>query len=125
MSGELGKGVSYPTSNLSKISEDTSVDRVGSVTSVQINMDRRKSSIGPLKRELNFTELWGKHYWRQFTSVTPGNPNHFIFFHLFFLHPTMINVNFNDDLYDILNWKNRIIATHINIYSIFASGNTI
>lgn len=72
MSGELGKGVSYPTSNLSKISEDTSVDRVGSVTSVQIDIDRRKSSIGPLKRELNFTELWGKHYWRQFTSVTPG-----------------------------------------------------
>lgn len=72
MSGEVGKGVSYPTSNLSKISEDTSVDRVGSVTSVQIDIDRRKSSIGPLKRELNFTELWGKHYWRQFTSVTPG-----------------------------------------------------
>lgn len=72
MSGDLGKGVSYPTSNLSKISEDTSVDRVGSVTSVQIDIDRRKSSIGPLKRELNFTELWGKHYWRQFTSVTPG-----------------------------------------------------
>lgn len=72
MSGESGKGVSYPTSNLSKISEDTSVDRVGSVTSVRIDIDRRKSSIGPLKRELNFTELWGKHYWRQFTSVTPG-----------------------------------------------------
>lgn len=24
------------------------------------------------KRELNFSELWGKHYWRQFTSITPG-----------------------------------------------------
>lgn len=74
MSGDVEKGTDYSKSNLSKISEDTPVEQVGSIASVEINTaDRRKSSVGPLKRELNFTELWGKHYWRQFTSVTPGN----------------------------------------------------
>lgn len=74
MSGELEKGSKTNKSNLSKISEHTPAEQVGSVASVDIpDLDgRRRSSVGPLKRELNFTELWGKHYWRQFTSVTPG-----------------------------------------------------
>lgn len=62
----------YPKSNLSKISEDTSMDVPGSVTSVQIESDAKDGEEAHLKRELNFSELWGKHYWRQFTSLTPG-----------------------------------------------------
>lgn len=31
-----------------------------------------------VKKELNFHELWGHSYWRQFTSITPGKKNCFI-----------------------------------------------
>lgn len=59
--------------NLLQISEEES-GREGSPASARINIESNETN-GEQKKtkmELNFHELWGYSYWRQFTSITPG-----------------------------------------------------
>lgn len=55
------------------------IDEEGSTTELPLSTthlhdaeNNEEKAQEELKRELNFSELWGKHYWRQFTSITPG-----------------------------------------------------
>lgn len=58
--------------NLRQIDEEGSTTELPfSMTHLQVENNEEKTH-QELKRELNFSELWGKHYWRQFTSITPG-----------------------------------------------------
>lgn len=54
--------------NLRQIEEEGSTTEIPMTTLHVDTLDTKEE----LKRELTFYELWGKHYWRQFTSITPG-----------------------------------------------------
>lgn len=59
--------------NLLQISEEE-LGREGSPASARITIDTNDLNVQQkkAKKELNFHELWGYSYWRQFTSITPG-----------------------------------------------------